>query len=74
MFWGVISYEFCSKLAFIDGYMNSEKYTGMLKSHLEPMWRYLDKDDTIFQQDNAPCVVIEERGAQVNETGVYLIK
>ena len=73
MFWGAISYEFCSKLAFIDGYMNSEKYTGVLKSHLGPMWRYLDKDDTIFQQDNAPCHTSKETKKFFEAQGIQIL-
>ena len=60
IFWGAISYEFCSKLAFIDGYMNSDKYIGVLNTHLGVNVAVSDKDDTIFQKDNVPCHTSKE--------------
>ena len=56
-FWGCMTYQGAGYAARLDGRVNGELYRSILQEHLmRTMEKYdLNPDQTIFQQDNAPC-------------------
>ena len=56
MVWGAIWYGGRSSLIFCDGHVNAEKYIGILKDGLLPLFTEdLDKTEFFFMEDGAPC-------------------
>lgn len=53
MVWGCFNLKDKSELAFIKGNIDSEKYQGVLESHLIPFIKRQNNPNVIFQQDNA---------------------
>jgi transposase len=54
MVWAAFSWHGKSRIAFINGRMNSIGYQEMLETFLIPYLERRDAIDFIFQQDNAP--------------------
>jgi DDE superfamily endonuclease len=56
MIWGCMTSKGLGSLHFIEGTMNSTKYTEILRESLIPsITQYFDNGDFIFQQDGASC-------------------
>jgi hypothetical protein len=53
MIWACFNYHGKSKLAFIDGTVNSTKYQKILRENLLPFTTEQNIPDVLFQQDNA---------------------
>ena len=73
MVWGAISINGKSKLHFVEGIMNSAKYTGVIDHVLIPFIRKYHDNSVIFQQDNAPCHVSKVSKAFLTEKKIEIM-
>lgn len=74
MVWAAFGYNGKSKLVFLDGILNSQKYTDILKDNLIPDGERIASKSYIFQQDNAPIHVSTFSKQWFKEKNVKLLE
>ena len=72
MVWGAIWSDGRSALVECEGNINSSKYVSILQEGLIPIFfrGQINKDDTLFMEDGAPCHTARVIQIWLNENGI----